>query len=273
MDTVDGVGKPGLKTPDASPARRLVLLGASNLTRGISTVLASAGELWNEPLDCLVALGHGRSYGMQSRVLGRALPGIVPCGLWSALASRSPLPTAALLTDVGNDLMYEVEVPRIVGWLEACLDRLAAVQARVVITRLPIGNLERLGATRFRLLRSIIFPRCRLSLADVSERARALDEEVRRLSRERDCWLAEQRSEWYGFDPIHIRRRQWRDAWCEILGTWRDDRAWRARSAGSLARWLYLRSRAPEIRWWYGIAQRRAQPAGRLANGCVVSLY
>ncbi|HEY5315121.1 MAG TPA: hypothetical protein VIK18_21495, partial [Pirellulales bacterium] len=56
-----------------SPTRRLVLLGASNLTRGLAPVLQTAAQLWDEPLDILAAAGHGRSYGATSRVLVRSL--------------------------------------------------------------------------------------------------------------------------------------------------------------------------------------------------------
>ena len=55
--------------------------------------------------------------------LWRELPGIVECGLWDALAQRPPAPTVALLTDIGNDLLYDVPVPQIVSWVETCLDR------------------------------------------------------------------------------------------------------------------------------------------------------
>ena len=46
-----------------SPSRRVILLGASNLTRGISTVVEIAKTKWGSPLDIMSALGHGRSYG------------------------------------------------------------------------------------------------------------------------------------------------------------------------------------------------------------------
>ena len=65
-----------------TPACRLVLLGASNLTRGISTVVETAQNIHPQPLEILAAAGLGRSYGLDSRVLGRKLPGIIHCELW-----------------------------------------------------------------------------------------------------------------------------------------------------------------------------------------------
>lgn len=63
------------------PTRRVVLLGASNIARSLSIVFDSARNAWGSPLDIVAATGHGRSYGMSSRVLGRTLPGILQSGL------------------------------------------------------------------------------------------------------------------------------------------------------------------------------------------------
>ncbi|MEO8496406.1 MAG: hypothetical protein ABI614_15165, partial [Planctomycetota bacterium] len=51
------------------PNRRVVLLGASNIARSLSIVFDSARNAWGNPLDIIAATGHGRSYGMSSRVL------------------------------------------------------------------------------------------------------------------------------------------------------------------------------------------------------------
>ena len=91
-------------------------------------MLETAGRVWDEPLEVHTALGHGRSYGRNTRVVGVGMPGIADCGLWRHLASARQMPTAALVTDIGNDLLYEEPVARIVGWLETCLDRLAAAR-------------------------------------------------------------------------------------------------------------------------------------------------
>lgn len=254
------------------PPRRLVLLGASNLTRAISTVVETGWLRWGRPLDVLAALGHGRSYGMTSTVLGRTLPGIVQCGLWRDLESRSPAPAAALVTDIGNDLLYGAPVERIVQWVAWCLEALARAGAVVVMTRLPLANLEGLPEWRFRLLRSVLFPRCRLARETLTRRARQLDERLGRLAEEQGVTLVGTWPAWYGFDPIHIKLRHWRAAWAQIVCAGSEAEAPR-RAAGSLARWLYLRTRLPEQHWLLGIERRRAQPSGRLRDGTTISLY
>jgi hypothetical protein len=252
----------------------VVLLGASNLTRGISTVVETAQSIFGQPLEVLTALGHGRSYGIESRMLGRRLPGIMKCALWEVLAGASRLPTTALVTDIGNDILYEVDVPQIVAWVAAAMDCLQSAGARICTTLLPLAGIERLGNGRFLLLRQLFFPKCRLSLVEVCERALQLHDELLKLGQSHGVSLVEHDALWYGFDPIHIRQRYWRSAWPRILSVW-DDAAHVKRELprGSLARWMYLRTRCPHERSLFGIDQHRAQPAARLRDGTTIAFY
>ncbi len=255
------------------PPRRVVLLGASNLSRGLSTVLETAARLWGRPLDVLAASGHGRSYGLCMGILGHRQPGIAASGLWDALDRRPPAPTAALVTDVGNDLLYDASVPQIAGWVEACLDRLHRAGARVVLTRLPLHSLATMTPRHYLVLRTLIFPGCGISLATLTERAHALDERLADLARQRGVALVRHRPDWYGIDPVHIRRRHWAGAWREMLAPWVDGGPLPEPATGSLRRWLYLRLLPPERRWLLGFERRRAQPAGSLADGTSLAFY
>ena len=66
---------------DGSAAAAIVVLGASNVSRGLARLAAVARARQPGPVDLFVAAGHGRSYGANSRVLMRRLPSI----LWSGL--------------------------------------------------------------------------------------------------------------------------------------------------------------------------------------------
>jgi hypothetical protein len=264
----------GRSNPQPSaPTHRVILLGASNVTLGIATVLETCRSLWGGPLDILGAYGHGRSYGLRKSVLFRELPGITECGLWEALDRRPAAPTAALLTDVGNDLLYDVPVPEILVWVECCLDRVRQVGARTIITGLPVCNLEKVSPAKFLLMRTVLYPGCRLQYATMVERAHDLDQGLRRLGAERGVLLADTRPEWYGFDPIHIRRQHWSRAWREILGRWSKDGPPPGLPPIPLRRWVELYLLAPERRWLFGREQRRAQPAAVWADGTALSVY
>jgi hypothetical protein len=253
--------------------QRVVLLGASNLTRGISTVVRLAQLAFEGPLEVLAALGAGRSYGMASRVLVRELPGIDDCALWEALDRGPRRPTSALVTDIGNDIFYGASADQIVGWVERALDRLSAHDARIVMTLLPAGNAEQISAWRFRLMRRIMFRSCTLELDEVHATILEINKRLQAISRERSIQIVAQRAEWYGFDPIHIRFDRWPRAWSEILSTWRRDSKKNFSPPPSLSRWFYLRRLPPHERTILGRVRRAAQPAGRLADGTTISFF
>ncbi len=257
---------------DGDEPRRVVLLGASNVARGIAAAVSVASATIPGPLEFFVACGHGRSFGLKSCLLGRTLPGIVPCGLWHALDREPVVPARAVVTDIGNDVLYGVPVPRIVAWFEQCVDRLQRVNAQITVTRLPVDCLERLGPGRYYALRMALYPRCRLTRARAIHAARALDDNLHAVIQARRLREIRPPPDWYGLDPIHIRRRcQW-TAWCTLLG--RDpDRVPRMNVVRSGTRAVYLKTIVPEHRWIFGYHQQRCAPQGRLADGSTVALF
>ncbi len=251
---------------------RAVLLGASNLARSIAIAVETARLLLPGPIEYMIAMGHGRSYGTRSRVLGRGLPGIVECGLWDALAGRPPLPTAALVTDVGNDIAYGADLATIEGWVDTCLERLAAAGARTVLTLPPLASLAALSPLRFNVARAILYPTRRIGFDGALASVRDLDRRLRRLGEARRVDLVEQPAEWFGLDGIHVRWRALPQVWARILAPWRPD-ATPPPAPRSLRRYLAVRRLTPETWWFAGIPLGRRQPAGRLADGSVVWLF
>jgi hypothetical protein len=256
----------------AAPSRRVVLLGASNVTRSMSTIVETAELVWGRPLDLLAACGHGRSYGRTSCVFGRSLPGILECGLWDELSRRSALPTAALVTDIGNDILYGAGVAQIEAWVEQSLIRLRAVCERIVITELPLARVASVTPWQYNLFRALLFPGSRVTWADALHRVRELNARVIELARQQRGVLCAPRLQWYGWDPIHVRRAAWPEAWGEILSGWNEQGA-AQRARGSWLRWWQLRRQRPLVRRLFGFEQRRAQPTCTLRSGSAISLY
>jgi hypothetical protein len=252
--------------------RRVILLGASNVVRGLSTIVETAEFVWGQPADVLAACGHGRSYGRTSCVFGRSLPGILECGLWDELSRRPPLPTAALITDVGNDILYGADADQIAVWVAECLTRLRGVCDQVVVTELPLARVASVTPPQYRWIRTLLFPRSRVTFAEAIARAHELNAHVAELASQHRAVLRVPRVDWYGWDPIHIRRACWSDAWYEILSAW-NDRATPQRARGSWRRWLQLHRQRPLARRLFGFEQRRAQPACSLRSGSAISLF
>jgi hypothetical protein len=253
----------------APPVLRAVLLGASNLARSFPSILSLVRQRAGGPVEVLGAFGRGRSYGEWSRLLGvRHLPGIAGSGLWREIAAREPLPTLALLTDLGNDLAYGQPVARIVPWVEACLARLVEARAATVVTLLPLATLERVPPWRFHLARTVLFPGRPMDRLDLLARARELNGEIRRLARQAGAEVVEPELSWYGLDPIHIRSKVAGRAWGEILGRWPG-----GGGGGKVRRVKGLQLlRAEELRLWRWTV-RTGQPCKRLPDGTTVALY
>lgn len=246
-----------------TPARRIILLGASNLVRSFPTVVATVRQTWSDPVEIMVAMGHGRSYGQDSVVLGRKISGIFPCALWQDLQNRPPLPTSALVTDIGNDILYGISPDVIVKWVERCLDRLAEVGASTIVTQLPAESIERLGERRFRFFRRLFFPRSKLTLNGAREQMHEINRRLMAIGESRKIPVISVPAAWYGFDPIHLKRAMKRTAWSAITRAWRDTAEPIAMSPSSWWTAAYLSALAPSERSIFGFSRRAAQPSGR----------
>lgn len=254
---------------------RVILLGASNVTLAFPRLWQGLRRASAEPLEMFAAHGHGRSFGMWSRVGPRELPGIVPCRLWDDLAAqpRSVEPPRALITDIGNDLLYGVDPVQIAAWVATCLERLTAMSARIVLTQLPLASALSLGRARFQFFRSLLFPSSDLQFDDLQLQVTRLNQHILDLGREHNAQTLELRGHWYGLDPIHIRRRHRDPAWQELLASWFDEsqiadfRA--ANPIQSLRQWR----QRPFQRRWFGREQMAVQPTLREADGSTLWLY
>lgn len=247
----------------------LVLIGASNMTRGFGVLRALAARAWPGPVDIVAALGMGRSFGLTSSVLGRRLPPVLDCGLWRALSERPRKEVVAVVGDVGNDLLYGQDVDTIVRWVDECLGRLRAMGARLVLTSLPpaVGGISR---ARFLVFRSLLFPVSPLRFETLGAALPALEAGLRQLAAAHGAAFVPLRRAWYGVDPIHIRVRACRSAWSEITASVMPVAACpRVGLARSLATYTLLAER----QWLLGREVRRAQPCRREPDGTTIALY
>ena len=247
---------------------RIIALGASNLTRGFHTVVSSARAAWGPEVQIFAAFGHGRSYGASSRVLVRTLPGILKSGLWETLSSLSRVPTRALVTDVGNDILYGFPAGKIVGWIDEILSRLQDGTRDIILTDLPMESLKKLSTVKYLFFRSILFPFSHLSLSQVLHEAAEVNEGLKKLSIVHDVKLFRLDPEWYGFDPIHIRPSLWREAWRQILNTPSS-----ISGGSSVFEGIRLYFMAPESRRICGIEQNTLQTGITLPAGGQIFLY
>lgn len=254
--------------------RRVILLGASNVTVCFPLIVESLRATLG-PIELFAAHGHGRSFGMSSRVLWRVLPGIRSCGIWEVMDDRPsqgerPL---ALITDIGNDLVYGAIPDQVLRWVETCIDRLEEQAAEVVITELPIASVAKMGRLRYGFLKSILFPGKGPTWQHMHELALSLNRGLQDLANRRGVPAIRPPGEWYGFDPIHIRRSRRKSAVREFIAGWGafdgEIHVRRPPAREAVLRWR-LR---PAQRTLFGRDQRTPQPAVTLEDGSTIWLY
>lgn len=187
-------------------------------------------------------MGFGRSYGKESWFFGKKFSGISLSSIWETLSREPAHNTIAFLTDVGNDLAYEVPVDTIYEWVTTCIDRLEAQCATIAMTSLPIDVLRGVTGAKFQLLRSIFFPHCRLSQSVLVGRAEQLDDRLRQLAESQKIPCFSAPNTWYGFDPIHPRGRYLKQYWCSLFSLVVTKKTANESRGQSLRTWLRLRT-------------------------------
>lgn len=251
----------------------MVLLGASNLSRSFDVAINMAREQLAGPLSFHVAKGHGRSYGLESSFFGKKISGIFSCGIWQSLEGKIDVPTTACLTDIGNDLAYEVPPETVIKWVATCVERLQKLDATIVLGDLPMEVLRAVGPRRYRLFRAAFFPRCRLPLRELIARAEQLSAGLHELGEAQNIPVFIGEKSWYRLDPIHPKRRYFGDWWRGFLSSC----GWNVPAAPP-ARWplptrVFLKTLQPEHYSIFGRQRHARQPQGLLNDGTRVALY
>lgn len=257
--------------------RRLtaIVLGASNVSRGLARLTAAVRGRSRAPVGLFAAAGHGRSYGANSRVWMRRLPSILGCGLWRALDREGGVERGrrvALVTDIGNDLLYGYPPDQVAAWVREAVGRLVDRGATVAITRLPLEAVRRVGPVRYRALKTFFVPGCPLSIEGIQSAAVELDGRLGELAAVAGLATIDQPGSWYGFDTLHPRRRRLDTLWHRACDAWGLPPAGRRTRAG-FGEWSRLGRRAAEVRMLGRRMLYTRQPIHRYADGGWVSLY
>lgn len=259
-----------------NPAQRnrLIVLGASNVAKSLEVLLQVAPKMIPKPLEVCTAIGRGRSYGTRSLFLFRSLPGILQSDLWSALKNdETDAKTTSVITDIGNDLLYDRTAEQITSWISQCIDRLRATEGPIAVTGIPLSTARALRAYKFIAIRTLMFPHSRLQLKTVQDRAEELDQRLQELAKAEDITFIEQNPEWYGFDPIHWKQSRRPEVWHTILSALgHTPFEFQRVPSNFLHSMRHWRTR-PSQRTLFGLQQTRVQPSIHRGNDLTVALY
>ncbi len=266
------------------PRALVAVLGASNVTLALPQILTALHRrlAGSGPTEYYVAHGPGRSYGTVAGLPCLEFPALGRCGLYEALEARwrsAGLPSVyVMLTDVGNDVMYGVSARGIAAWVREIVEKFRALDARIVLTSVPVDSVLGMPAWKFGLVRPLLYPSYPMLRRDVLTRTVQVQDALEDLGRDLAFDVLPTRKEWYSFDGIHVARR-WRP---HGFGTWVD--ALLGRAEGSMSpngqngaalsiSSVRLRLSRPAELFIAGRRWTRAQTGVQIAAGARLYLY
>lgn len=147
------------------PSVLFVCLGASNLARGRRALTHCLEiNLHPRPARFLYAHGPGRGYCAWGGVLHVVYPPIGASRVLDAAREKAEKAShvVALVTDIGNDIMYDIPVETITACLDRIFQQLSGLNARILVTPIPSYFETDLGELSFRCLRGIFYPRSKV---------------------------------------------------------------------------------------------------------------
>lgn len=226
------------------------------------------------PSEIFTALGHGRAYGVCTQMLLRGLPGIADCGLWRQLDLAEKHPTYALLTDIGNDILYGLPPEQVLRVLEWCIDQLQKHATHIVVTNLPMTSIESLSERRYIFFRNIFYPSCRLSRDETISRARVVHHGLVNMATQRRFKLYEQKPDWLGLDGIHVNYWQRKAFYGDLMDQFYDPGD-KPEAVEGKQKFLLAWQQRPEFAYKtvFGRTVYCQQPSGQLADGSHVCKY
>lgn len=190
-------------------------MGASNLARGFQALTdCLVDSLAPNPVEILHALGPGRGYSAEGGVFNVRYPAIGSSGILEyASAQREKFHRAiALITDIGNDIMYGVPVSEIIACLRVLLEKLDTLEADVFVHSIPIDFSKDVSKSQFRLLRSIFYPRSQVDHSKAKEAVSAINDFLRDRAKGR-VHLLPSAKDFMGIDKIHYSVFHSHKAW------------------------------------------------------------
>jgi hypothetical protein len=212
--------------------------------------LAAVRRRFDGPIEIGLACGPGRSYGLRA---GNPLVSYRPLREVD-FPAPSPLPTLALLSDIGNDIAYAQRPDTTLGWVTELADRLERQGTEVVLTGVPVESLRGLPRWLFVVLRALYYAGQTVTQGDIMQRLSDLEGGLEGLARERGYLYLPTNPEWYGFDRFHLRTAHHSACWESWMERLRPDLGFQGSPT-----WRSLWRMRPSDYWYRG---KQAQASG-----------
>ena len=203
--------------PAESPVL-LVLLGASNLSRGCFAFARHMKVcLYPRKVEVLVASGPGRAYCASGGLLNVSYPPIQSSDIFDMAQGKreSGYRVVALVSDIGNDIMYGVPAEQVTETVQQIFAKLQLLDAEIFYTTLPVAFEKRVNPLWFYLLRSVLLPSSRVSYDEAVAGIIEVNQFLRQ-SASKQCYLISDMDRYLGFDEIHYEWLHAHSAWDHV---------------------------------------------------------
>ena len=199
----------------------LILLGASNLSRGCFAFARHMKMcLYPRPVEVLIASGPGRAYSVSGGLLNVTYPPIQSSDIFEAAQkkSESGYQVVALVTDIGNDIMYDVSAEKVLETIQQIFARLQSMNTEIFYTTLPTVFETGDHPVWFYILRSLLFPRSTVAYDEAVAGIIEVNQFLRKSASEH-CHLIPDLDRYLGFDEIHYGWLRAHNAWSHVART------------------------------------------------------
>jgi len=196
----------------------LILLGASNLSRGCFAFAKHLRAcLYPHSVEVLIASGPGRGYCVSGGLLNVNYPPIYSSDIFEVARkkSESGFQVVALVTDIGNDIMYDVIPERLIATIQQIFTKLESINAEIFYTTLPVAFERKVHPVWFYVLRSVLLPFSRVSYDKATAGIIAVNQFLKESASDKRHLIPDM-DRYLGFDEIHYGWFCAHQAWSHV---------------------------------------------------------
>lgn len=197
-----------------------IFLGASNLARSFYGLKRCIGRcIFPRPASFMHAMGPGRGYVSRGGILNATYSPILNCGIFEAARNKriKSQQVVALITDIGNDIMYDVSPEKIIGGLQYTFNALDRFTTNIFITQIPVDLENDISEFYFQIIRQVYFPKSSVKYSQVSNNIKTINKFILQSSSQKMTIINDMKP-FCGIDKIHYGIFKSQSAWSHIAG-------------------------------------------------------
>ena len=195
-----------------------IFLGASNLARSLDGLKICIKRcMLPRAASFLHAIGPGRGYVSRGGILNAVYSPILDSGIFEEVRRKriKNQQVVALITDIGNDIMYDASPDKIIGGLQYLYNLLDAFETNIFITSIPVDLKNDISELCFHILRKVYFPNSPVTYSQASNNIKIINQFILQSSNQRISVINDMKP-FYGIDKIHYSIQKSQLAWSHI---------------------------------------------------------